>query len=251
MNQQSSHNIHEHESHNHIEAARLKDIQTEWFISPIAVKPNQEVEVTLIVKNEGKNITCFSMVHEKQMHLLVISNDLSTFQHLHPNYDGEGRFSVKAILPKAGKYKIFANFLPEGSAQQLSKFDLIVEGKEQNEGIYPDKELIKTVDDLVFELKFDDLALKKHILMTFIVTDNKENKITDLEPYLGSAGHVVIVSEKMEEFLHVHPKDESAKGPDVEYMTTFPISGVYKIWGQFKYLGKLYTVPFVINIPDK
>ncbi|USK52078.1 hypothetical protein LIT38_11805 [Bacillus sp. CMF12] len=162
------------------------------------------------------------------MHILVISHDLSIFQHLHPNYDGEGKFSVKSSFPKAGTYKIFADFLPEGSAQQLAKYDLIVEGEEHYETVNSDKELIKHVDDLIFELKFDDLAVKQHVLMTFTVTDSKGNKITNLEPYLGSAGHVVIVSEKMDEFLHVHPKDEAAKGPDVEYMTTFPISGNIK-----------------------
>lgn len=253
MNQESNHSMHGHESyHVHIEPSnRIEDIQTEWVISPDTVKPNQETEISLSVKSYGRNITSFSSVHEKQMHMLVISHDLSIFQHLHPNYDGEGKFSVKTSIPKAGKYKIFADFLPKGSAQQIAKYDLIVEGEEQHEAVNPDKKLKKAVDELVFELKFDDLAIKKHILMTFTVTDSKGNKITDLEPYLGSAGHVVIVSEKMEEFLHVHPKDESAKGPDVEYMTTFPISGKYKIWGQFKYLGKLYTVPFVINIPGK
>ncbi|MBT2690862.1 hypothetical protein J7I93_22240 [Bacillus sp. ISL-47] len=252
MNQESSHSMHGHESHVHSEPAiRIDDIQTNWVISPAEISPNQETEISLSIKSDGKILTSFSAVHEKQMHMLVISHDLSIFQHLHPNYDGEGKFSVKTTFPKAGKYKIFADFLPEGSAQQLAKYDVIVEGEEQNETVNPDKELKKAVDDLVFELKFDDLAVKKHILMTFTVTDRKGHKIKELEPYLGSAGHVVIVSEKMDEFLHVHPKDEATKGPDVEYMTTFPSSGKYKIWGQFKYLGKLYTVPFIINVPSK
>ncbi|WP_244671170.1 cupredoxin domain-containing protein [Bacillus sp. NTK034] len=252
MNQETNHGTHGHESHiQEVPSNIVEEIQTEWNVSPATIKPKQETEISLSVKNNGKNIISFSTVHEKQMHILVISHDLSIFQHLHPNYDGEGKFSVKIIFPKSGKYKIFADFLPEGSAQQLAKYDLIVEGEEQYETVNSDKELKKQVDNLMFELKFDDLAVKQHVLMTFTVTDSKGNKITDLEPYLGSAGHVVIVSEKMDEFLHVHPKDEAAKGPDVEYMTTFPISGKYKIWGQFKYLGKLYTVPFVINVPGK
>lgn len=108
-------------------------------------------------------------------------------------------------LPKADK--IFADFLLEGSGQQHAKLDFIAKGEEQNELINPDKELVKAADDLVFELKIDDLVLKQHI-MTFTVADNKGSKITDLGPYLGSAGHVVIVSGKMEEFLHAHHKDD-------------------------------------------
>lgn len=36
----------------------------------------------------------------------------------------------------------------------------------------------------------------------------------------------------------------------VEYMTSFPRKGLYKIWGQFKYKGKLYTAPFVIEVQE-
>ena len=108
-------------------------------------------------------------------------------------------------LPKADK--IFADFLLEGSGQQHAKLDFIAKGEEQNELINPDKELVKAADDLVFELKIDALVLKQHI-MTFTVADNKGSKITDLEPNLGSAGHVVIVNGKMEEFLHAHHKDD-------------------------------------------
>ncbi|AND43038.1 MULTISPECIES: hypothetical protein [Cytobacillus] len=249
MNQESNHSTHGHESHVHtVLSNSVEEIQTEWNVSPATVKPKQDTEISLSIKSNGKNMISFSAVHEKQMHILVISHDLSIFQHLHPNYDGEGKFIVKTTFPKAGKYKIFAEFLPDGSAQQLAKYDVKVEGEEQDETVNSDKELKKHVDQLMFELKFDDLTVKQPVLMTFTVTDSKGSKITDLEPYLGTAGHVVIVSEKMDEFLHVHPKDEAAKGPDVEYMTTFPISGKYKIWGQFKYLGKLYTVPFVINV---
>ncbi|WP_163139716.1 hypothetical protein [Bacillus sp. 22-7] len=100
-------------------------------------------------------------------------------------------------LPKADK--IFADFLLEGSGQQHAKLGFIAKGEEQNELINPDKELVKAADDLVFELKIDALVLKQHI-MTFTVADNKGSKITDLEPNLGSAGHVVIVNGKWKSF---------------------------------------------------
>lgn len=254
MNQESSHHTmhgHENHGHAHAHASALKGgVDTEWKTQQ-EIQADQGNEISLLIKTtDGKNITSFSTVHEEKMHMLVISHDLSSFQHLHPHYEGEGKFNVKAVFPRAGKYRVFADFTPEGFTQQLAVHDVVVEGREQKEEIHPDKELKKAVDDLVFELKFDELAAKKHIMMTFTITDNKGNDITELEPYLGSAGHVVIVDEKLDEFLHVHPQDESAKGPDVEYMTTFPFPGIYKIWGQFKYRGNVYTAPFVINVPQ-
>jgi hypothetical protein len=86
--------------------------------------------------------------------------------------------------------------------------------------------------------------------MTFHLTDELSGKpITDLQPYLGAVGHVVILSENTEQYLHVHPTDERAAGPDAKFSTTFPGSGVYKIWGQFKRDGQLSTVSFVVNVP--
>lgn len=95
------------------------------------------------------------------------------------------------------------------------------------------------------------LAANQHLEMTFIVKDgNSQEPITELERYLGSAGHVVIVSEDLEKFLHVHPTDESTTGPNISYMTSFPVPGIYKVWGQFKYNDELYIVPFLIHVPN-
>lgn len=43
--------------------------------------------------------------------------------------------------------------------------------------------------------------------------------------------------------------DEKATGPNAKFMTSFPKSGLYKIWGQFQQNGKVFTVPFTINVP--
>ena len=86
--------------------------------------------------------------------------------------------------------------------------------------------------------------------MTFIIHDAASKQpITDLESYLGAVGHVVALDRNAEKYLHVHPLDEQTKGPEAQFMTTFPSSGIYKIWGQFQYEGKVFTVPFVIEVP--
>lgn len=84
--------------------------------------------------------------------------------------------------------------------------------------------------------------------MNFNIKDHKTGRpITNLQPYLGAVGHVVIISEDTEEYLHVHPMDEKAKEPDAKFMSKFPKSGIYKIWGQFQHEGKVITVPFAVQ----
>lgn len=230
------------------ESKSLK-VQVEWTSNPPMSKAGQETEILLDIKDSsGKVIEDFAVIHEKEMHLLAIKKDLSVFEHLHPHYIGEGRFQVKTTFHKAGKYTLYADFLPKGANQQLASHELVVNGAEDMEEVVPDKLLKKKVDDLTIELIVPEAKVNEHLSLIFSLSDKEGNPITKLEPYLGSAGHVVIVSEDMNEFLHVHPADEKTKGPDVEYMTSFPQSGLYKIWGQFKYKQKLYTVPFVIEV---
>ncbi|MBS8265819.1 hypothetical protein DYI25_15435 [Mesobacillus boroniphilus] len=231
-----------------VNAAKVK---VEWSSNPEPIQSNQETDIFLDIKDaSGKPVEIFSAVHEKEMHLLAIKRGLSVFKHLHPDYLGKGRFQIKTIFQKAGRYKLYADFLPEGANQQLASHELVVTGQESIDEVNADKVLKKKVDDLEIELILPEARVDEHIKLIFALSDESGEPVTELEPYLGSAGHVVIVSEDMNEFLHVHPADENTKGPKVEYMTSFPSVGLYKIWGQFKYKGKLYTVPFVIEVQE-
>ncbi|MBT2643537.1 hypothetical protein J7I80_14950 [Bacillus sp. ISL-41] len=241
-----------HEGHGQLAGEkRTAEVQVEWISNPVTIETNKEAEILLEIKDTaGQAVEGFSVVHEKEMHLLAIKKDLSVFLHLHPAYLGKGRFQVKTTFPKAGRYKLYADFLPEGVNQQLASHELVVTGAESNEEIDADKVLKKRVDDLEIELILPEAKVNEHLKLIFALSDRDGSPITELEPYLGSAGHVVIVSEDMKEFLHVHPADEYTKGPEVEYMTSFPRKGLYKIWGQFKYKEKLYTAPFVIEVQE-
>lgn len=243
-----SHKEHGEQMHGETKASKIP-VKVEWTASPEKLESNQEIELKLLITDaSGKAIPSFTIVHEKEMHLLAISRDLTVFQHLHPVYSGAGQFKVKVTFPKPGRYKLYADFLPEGANQQLASHELVVEGEENTESIVPDIQRQKTINGLNFELVLPEVRVDEHIKLSFKVSDASGNPVTELEPYLGSAGHVVIINETMEEFLHVHPSDETTTGPDVEYMTSFPTEGIYKIWGQFKFKGELYTVPFVIEV---
>lgn len=249
------HDQNEHIQHNavhkgHSRSMGFDKVKVDWQIVPEHLTPDQQVEITLTVKdNMGVPSPAFAVVHEKQMHLLVISQDLSFFQHLHPDYLGEGVFAANAEFPQAGKYKLFAEFTPEGSSQQLATHELHVSGKEVHKPVHQNDKLQKTINGVNFKLKVGHLVANQDVDFSFSVADAKTGEnIEDLQPYLGSAGHVVIVSEDLEDLLHVHPTDESSKGPTVSYVTHFPKAGIYKIWGQFKYKSNLYTVSFVINV---
>jgi hypothetical protein len=52
-------------------------------------------------------------------------------------------------------------------------------------------------------------------------------------------GHVVILDENAQDFLHVHPAND--REPIFE--TQFKQPGIYKIWAEFKQNGKVRAFP--------
>ncbi|WP_373228634.1 hypothetical protein [Cohnella sp.] len=223
-----------------------------WTLSTENPKPNTDTAITIQIQdNEGKPIDKFDINHEKKMHLIVVSKDLSFFDHIHPEYTGDGKFVVTTQFPDSGDYKLFADYVPTGSSATSQSEWVSVNGtaSELTE-IIPETNFVKTINDINITLSFDHLMAEKDLNLTFNMVDAKTKKpITDLQPYLGAVGHVVIISADAEQYLHVHPTDEKAKGPDAQFMTKFPKSGLYKIWGQFQRNGKTFIVPFVVNVP--
>lgn len=66
------------------------------------------------------------------------------------------------------------------------------------------------------------------------------------------AGHSVIISSNIQDFLHVHPVEEVQSdwqgGPEVSFKTKFTNGGLYKIWGQFQHKGRVITVDFILEV---
>ncbi|QUL52129.1 hypothetical protein KDC22_16765 [Paenibacillus tritici] len=211
----------------------------------------QDTIIHLEVRNDGKPLDKFDISHEQKLHMMIVSKDLSYFNHIHPAFKGNGLFEIKTQFPAGGDYKLIADFIPTGGSA-MSKMEWVhVEGDTATaQPVQPEKELTKAVDGKLVTLQFDSLAANKELMLTYTFKQEKtKTPITNLQPYLGAVGHVVILTESTEEYLHVHPMEETASGPDAQFMTTFPKSGLYKIWGQFKHNDQVFTVPFVINVP--
>jgi hypothetical protein len=66
-------------------------------------------------------VAAFSVVHERLLHLFIISRSLEYFAHVHPTMQPGGEFRLKHELPP-GEYVVIADFLPKsGGAQMLER----------------------------------------------------------------------------------------------------------------------------------
>src|SRR5215204_4111281 len=60
-------------------------LSIDYAINSGSVKANEPAEMTFTVRNSsGETIREMEIVHEKLIHLLVVSEDLQEFYHIHP-----------------------------------------------------------------------------------------------------------------------------------------------------------------------
>lgn len=212
----------------------------------------KETAIRIHLQDEtGKPVDKLDIEHEKLLHLIVVSKDLSYFNHIHPEYKGKGEFIITNTFPFGGEYKLIADYVPTGGSKTTQTKWINVEGgTTASVPLANDKGHSKNVDGVEITLENDHPEAGKDFELNFKLNDAKTKEpITDLEQYLGAVGHVVILSEDTESYLHVHPVEEKATGPQAKFITSFPRKGTYKIWGQFQRDGKVFTVPFVVQVP--
>src|SRR5581483_6413786 len=97
-------------------------------VEPPVLHPGVTALLTLrAIDPGGKPVTHYELVHEKLIHLFVVSQDLEFFEHIHPVFDGKA-FHIQTRLPRPGMYRLLADYYPTGSVPQLSLSTLYVAG---------------------------------------------------------------------------------------------------------------------------
>ncbi len=210
----------------------------------------------------GQVLTDLPIDHERPMHLIAVSKDLEQFQHIHPEAGPDGSYSVETEFPDSGTYVLYDEFV-HNEQMVVDRRELPVgEASGAEASLIPDL-TPKMVDGVTVALSAPEtIKAGEEASFTFILTEG-ERSVTDLEPYLGAAAHVAIVSANTNDFAHVHGEadgesgegmgsmDDSppaAFGPKISFHHTFPRPGLYKIWGQFNRGGTIITVPFVVEV---
>jgi hypothetical protein len=222
--------------------------------APDKISPNQPVTFGIEVQDsKGKAIAQFDTFQEKLMHLIVVSDDLQVFQHLHPTYKGNGRFEVETALPQVGGYTLVSDYKPAGQKEAVSVLQVRMPG---NPPAAPTVDLKreKTVEatNVKLSLSKPTVEVGQEVTLTFDLKDAATYQaISDLKPYLGEEGHLVILKQSTPltraDYIHAHAMKGTPEGK-VEFMTAFPKSGKYKLWGQFNRNGKIIIADLWVNV---
>ncbi|MFB9905427.1 hypothetical protein [Allokutzneria oryzae] len=201
-----------------------------------------------ILGPDGKPVTRFDVEHEKRLHLIVIRRDTAEFQHVHPELDPDGTWRVPLTLPRGGSYRAFADFTPTGGKSLTLGVDLSAAGDYQPNTYQPSR--LSTVDGYQVRLDGDLVPGRSSKLTLTVSSDGRE--ITNLEPYLGSYGHLVALRSGDLAYLHVHPDGapgdgKTAAGPKITFFAEVPTAGSYRLFLDFQHGGQVRTAEFTVD----
>lgn len=216
-----------------------------------------------VIDDSGARIKDFEVVHEKKLHLLLVSKDLSWFAHEHPELGADGTMKLDFTFPAGGPHTLYADFRPAGASGQVIQKPIDVGGTPRETVALQQDDLTKakSIAGHKVRMKASSLTAGDSVKLDFFISKGGK-PVTNLTPYLGAQGHCVIISQDGSQFLHSHPDDggghDHAPGskphvdaptPDkVSFATQFPAAGLYKVWGQFVHDGEMIIAGFVVDV---
>ncbi len=235
------------------------------LISAQAVQAGQPTVVLYRIKHDkGDILKDFALVHEKRMHLIVVRRDLAHFQHQHPEFnETTGEFSTTIVFPTDGTYRLFADFTPESKNIQRLPVVATADINVGNAATYtptplnPEPPTAKFVNgyEVTYLLPNEVKRAKEFTFGLLIKQDG--NEVTDLESYLGALGHSVVIRADSLDYLHTHPTEmhktigahtKKQSEATIEFTTTLPQQGIYKIFTQFQHKDKVVTTSFTLAV---
>ncbi len=231
------------------------------------ILPNEEVELNFGVTDasNGSKTFLFKKISGKIVHLIVVNNDLTYFDHVHPEQTENG-FTIKYKFPKDDLYRIYLDFQPFGAIEQQIAHSVKVGNVEKPaaSSAVPDTNLTKVFGDyeVTFSypkpLKSAQVSIGQQVFTYNIKDAQTKNPVKNLKPYLDAFGHLVMINQQTFDYVHVHPRDLTVPAPDanggpvVEFM---PIGiygtikpGIYRVFSQFNPDNKLFTADFTVEI---
>ncbi len=221
---------------------------------------------------DGTRLRDFDVDMQRRMHLIVISDDFTTFMHVHPVLGPDGTFRIDVRFPRPGLYDVYADAAPHGLGHPVFRFPLTVDAPA---GVTHAELGPPTVAAVAgrYTVRLSRARVVAGVATPLLVTVTANGRqATDLHPYLGAYAHVVAVSAADRSYTHVHAMAEDSGGmtmsggsqmdmdmgsastspsaaqvPSRMHVTLLlPKRGSYKLWFQFMGGATLYAAPFVV-----
>ena len=257
-----------------------RDYMVEFQTTPRSPVAGQPVTLTFAIRyaDSQELVRDFEVIHEKWLHLLMVTEDLAWFEHQHPVRGEDGRFRLTWRFPRPGRYRLYADFTPADGDNQVKPIALRVGGgAAPRTPLRPETRRVKRIGEYRVELTVrpEPLRMEQAALLTYTLRDRRGRPIREMQPFIGAPRHLIAISQDGEQVVHTHslhgtsafsmakeasmgesghlvvtPEMATEKGPAFSFKLTVPTSGVYKTWAQFMHRNRVITVPFTFQVAE-
>jgi hypothetical protein len=224
---------------------------------PTAVVPGRPVTLRIVVRERDTNamVSRFDEMHERLLHLFVVSGDLSFFDHVHPKPAKNGSFEIGMTFPRPGAYRLVADLLPTGAMPQTLQHTIVTAGprtRPTSRAAAITAEVLEVRSGGIrARLVPDNMRVGDDSHVVLELADAKTGEpVTDVEPYLGAWGHMLLASSDLADIVHSHPllEETVAGGPTITFQTMFAREGWYRVWAQVQRDGRVLTFGFTVRV---
>jgi hypothetical protein len=200
------------------------------------------------------------------VHLIIVSDDLSTIIHRHPPMQAGGRFRQQVVFPAPGRYRVIVDAYPRNGGP-VPNFQLFKEV--QVRGVPTPKPLggyraVQHIGGFTFTApRRPQVRAIQAALMTVRVT-GPGGKPARFVPWYGALAHAIFFHVGTLDYFHTHVCAPHASGCSsllagarvtgtssapgkLTIGILLPTGGTWKLFLQTKPDGRLVTVPYVLD----
>lgn len=220
-------------------AAGSDDHAVQPSVSPLTIadaSTEQEI-VFAVIDSEDTVFTSYGVSHTKEMHLLIVRDDLRHFHHVHPERDAEGAWHVPFVAPAGGTYRIYADFVDQKGTNHTLRFERTYAGDPGPHGVAKHPGNTRQLGRFLVTLAVEPYP--QGMLFTYRLQDAQGNA-PFFESYLGAMGHGVLIAANGD-FIHTHPSPAS---DTLIFHIPTPTEDFYRVFTQMKIDGEVQTVEF-------
>jgi hypothetical protein len=221
----------------------LSDSFEGYLIRPAAIPATRGKDLPVsfeILGPNGAPLTDYETVQERMLHLFLIRDDMSGFQHLHPTL-ADGKWSTNVTIDDGGAYRFFAEFTPKGRGvlghPVVLGMPFVIAGDTKLAPLPAPAGTSTAGPYTVTRLDgTSHLSVGRATLLRFKVD-------ATLEPYLGALAHMSAFEVRTQALTHLHPA-----ATELTFHTLFANRGEYRLFMDFQVAGALHRAAFTVFV---
>ncbi|GGK18511.1 hypothetical protein GCM10010124_08890 [Pilimelia terevasa] len=237
----------------------LSDAYDGFVMRPVTLPSRRGTTMTAfrLLGPAGTPHAEFETVHAKPLHLFVIRDDFSHYQHLHPTLSG-GVWRTPVTITDGGQYRLYAEFVPKGRTgvplpdPTVTGLPFAIYGPTTPDPV-PAPVPAQTSGTLTVTRAdgVANLIVGQQRALQFKITENGQP--ARLEKYLDADAHLAVFEVRTGRLQHMHPLPANANGAPpadgvVSFHPQFAERGDQRLYLQFQVAGKVHQVAFTLMV---